>query len=94
MTASQALQHPWFNLMEESKDGGGLISSQYQEFSSQRKRVQRMKGKNDILTRTPVLTGVKRKDLPPETPIRQNDTTPRAINTPVVKTMTNDTSHK
>ena len=69
ITPSEALQHPWFS--DENKDGQGIVANQLAEFNNQRKQMSN--AKNPLVSCTPVMAGVRLKDLPPGTPFLQSD---------------------
>lgn len=70
LNAKDALQHPWFNIEYTpefpTKQGAQGAGSNLAEFNQQRKRM--ILAKNPLPTCTPVMAGIKRQDLPPETP--------------------------
>ena len=73
ITASAALDHPWFGQSEEGKEAAAKMidASGLAEYNNQRKRMQF--AKNPLVSCTPVMAGVRLKDLPPETPFLKSD---------------------
>ena len=94
ITAKEALEHTWFT--NESQDGIGIVSGQFAEFNQQRKILVNAKGPLNLVTCTPVMAGIKRPDLPPETPFLQSDGHNLVNRTPILRRFavnkTNDTS--
>ena len=82
ITASQALQHRWFN--EDNQDGAGVDASEFTEFDQQQKR-RMLNAVNPLVSCTPVMAGVRRlANAPPETPFLQSNGHTLVDRTPVL----------
>lgn len=71
ITATQALAHEWFSKEIAEAADGGVVGAQMADFNAQRKRMAL--AHNPLVSCTPVMAGIKRADLPPETPFMQSD---------------------
>ena len=81
ITARDALLHPWFS--QENQDGnGGVDCSEFTEFQQQRKKM--VQAVNPLVSCTPVMAGVRLKDLPPETPFLQSNGHTMVDRTPIM----------
>ena len=60
-----------------------MIAGSMGEFQQQRRR--QMQQKNPLVTCTPVMAGVRLKDLPPETPFLQSNGQTMINRTPIMR---------